>query len=67
MPGNFFRALQAAMVSRSETAIFTSLVSLSRLRKAASSVVSTASVKYRWGAVNLDWASFSPMILRTPL
>ena len=60
-------ALQAAMVSRSETAIFTSLVSLSRLRKAASSVVSTASVKYRWGAVNLDWASFSPMILRTPL
>ena len=45
MPGNFFRALQAAMVSRSETAIFTSLVSLSRLRKAASSVVSTASVK----------------------
>lgn len=55
------------MVSRSETAILTSLVSFSSLRKAVRAVVSTASVKYTWGALTLDWASLSPMILRTPL
>ena len=43
--GNFFSALQAAMISKSETAMRTSLFSLSCLRKAVRLVVSTASVK----------------------
>ena len=43
--GELLRALQAAMISKSETAMRTSLFSLSCLRKAVRLVVSTASVK----------------------
>ena len=66
-PGNRVSARLAALISRSDTAIFCSPCSLSIRRKAVRLVVSTESVKYRWGAVNLLWDRRSPMIFRTPL